>query len=41
LTYHADRKRQREEDLAGGSDTVTAEEIEQALSEALSARQAD
>jgi DNA-directed RNA polymerase subunit beta' len=41
LSYHADRKRQREEDLAGGGDTVTADEIEQALSEALSAREAE
>jgi DNA-directed RNA polymerase subunit beta' len=40
LSYHADRKRQREEDLAGG-DTVTADDIEQALSEALSAREAE
>jgi DNA-directed RNA polymerase subunit beta' len=40
LSYHADRKRQREEDLAGG-ETVTADEIEQALSEALSAREAE
>jgi DNA-directed RNA polymerase subunit beta' len=41
LSYHADRKRQREEVRAGGSDTVTADEIEQALSEALSAREAE
>jgi hypothetical protein len=41
LSYHADRKRQREEDMAGGSDTVTADDIEQALSEALSAREAE
>ena len=41
LSYHADRKRQREEDLAVGGDTVTADEIEQALSEALSAREAE
>jgi DNA-directed RNA polymerase subunit beta' len=41
LSYHADRKRQREEVRAGGSDTVTADEIEQALSEALSARAAE
>ena len=41
LSYHADRKRQREEVRAGVSDTVTADEIEQALSEALSAREAE
>ena len=39
LTYHADRKRQREEELAAGDrETATADEIEQALSEALSAQ---
>ena len=41
LSYHADRKRQREEVRSGGSDTVTADDIEQALSEALSARTAE
>ena len=41
LSYHADRKRQREEVRTGGSDTVTADDIEQALSEALSAREAE
>ena len=39
LTYHADRKRQREEELAAGDrESATADEIEQALSEALSAQ---
>jgi DNA-directed RNA polymerase subunit beta' len=37
LSYHADRKRQREEDLME-TDSVTADEIERALSEALSAQ---
>jgi DNA-directed RNA polymerase subunit beta' len=37
LTYHADRKRQREEDLME-TDAVTVDEIERALSEALSAQ---
>jgi DNA-directed RNA polymerase subunit beta' len=37
LSYHADRKRQREEDLVG-MDSVTADDIERALSEALSAQ---
>jgi DNA-directed RNA polymerase subunit beta' len=41
LSYHADRKRQREEVKAGGGDTVTADDIEQALSDALSAREAE
>jgi DNA-directed RNA polymerase subunit beta' len=42
LTYHADRKRQREEERAGiNKDSVTADDIEQALSEALSARKAE
>ena len=42
LTYHADRKRQREEERAGiNKDSVTADDIEQALSEALSARSSD
>ena len=42
LTYHADRKRQREEERAGvNKDSVTADDIEQALSEALSARNAE
>ena len=41
LSYHADRKRQREDDRAGGNDAVTADDIEQALSEALSAREAE
>jgi DNA-directed RNA polymerase subunit beta' len=40
LSYHADRKRQREE-VATGGETVTAVDIEQALSEALSAREAE
>jgi DNA-directed RNA polymerase subunit beta' len=37
LSYHADRKRQREEDLVE-TDSVTADDIERALSEALSAQ---
>jgi DNA-directed RNA polymerase subunit beta' len=37
LSYHADRKPQREEDLME-TDSVTADEIERALSEALSAQ---
>ena len=37
LSYHADRKRQREEDLME-TDSVTVDEIERALSEALSAQ---
>ena len=42
LTYHADRKRQREEERAGtNKDSVTADDIERALSEALSARNAE
>jgi DNA-directed RNA polymerase subunit beta' len=42
LTYHAERKRQREEERAGiNKDAVTADDIEQALSEALSAQDAD
>jgi len=42
LTYHAERKRQREEERAGvNKDSVTADDIEQALSEALSARNAE
>jgi DNA-directed RNA polymerase subunit beta' len=42
LTYHADRKRQREEELAAGErETATADEIEQALSEALAAQGSD
>ena len=41
LSYHADRKRQREEDRTGTGDAVTADDIEQALSEALSAREAE
>jgi DNA-directed RNA polymerase subunit beta' len=42
LTYHADRKKQREEERAGiNKDAVTADEIEQALSEALSAQDAE
>ena len=42
LTYHADRKRQREEGLAAGErETATADEIEQALSEALAAQGSD
>jgi DNA-directed RNA polymerase subunit beta' len=42
LTYHAERKRQREEERAGiNKDAVTADDIEQALSEALSAQDTD
>ena len=41
LSYHADRKRQREEARTGTGDAVTADDIEQALSEALSAREAE
>jgi len=42
LTYHAERKRQREEERAGvNKDSVTVDDIEQALSEALSARNAE
>ena len=37
LSYHADRKRQREENLVE-ADSVTADDIERALSEALSAQ---
>ena len=37
LSYHADRRRQREEDLVE-TDSVTADDIERALSEALSAQ---
>jgi DNA-directed RNA polymerase subunit beta' len=42
LTYHAERKRQREDERAGiNKDAVTADDIEQALSEALSAQDTD
>ena len=40
LAYHEDRKRQRDEELAG-KESATADEIEQALSEALSAQNSD
>ena len=39
LTYHSDRKRKREEDIAARAakeQGATADEVEQALSEALS-----
>ena len=39
LSYHADRKRRREEDAM--AETITPDEIEQALSEALSASDSD
>ena len=41
LTYHADRRRQKEIELEGGRESVTADEIEQALSEALSAQDSE
>ncbi len=41
LKYHLDRRRRREEEISGGRDSVTADEIEQALSEALSAQKAE